>query len=111
MREPYGEEVRRIGDLLSTYIGGAAGLAGRRPAPMVIGQGWTDPIFPGDEALRVAARARAAGADVSVLFGDLGHGWAGNPARVDREINDAAAAFLRQRLQPGAAAFVPGVTV
>jgi dienelactone hydrolase len=111
MREPYGEDVRRIGDLFSTYLGGAAGLAGRRPAPMVIGQGWTDGLFPGDEALRVAERARAAGADVSVLLGDFGHGWAGNPMRADREINDAAAAFLRQRLQPGAASFVPGATV
>jgi dienelactone hydrolase len=111
MQEPYGADVKRIGDLLSTYIGGAAGLAGRTPAPMIIGQGWTDELFPADEALRIAERARAAGADVSLLLGNIGHGWAGNPARVDREFNDAAAAFLAQRLQPGAATFNPGVTL
>jgi predicted acyl esterase len=103
--------VRRIADVFSRYIGGAAGLRGGTPAPMIIAQGWTDELFPADEALRAAERARAAGADVSLLLGDFGHGWAGNAKPVDLEYNDVAAAFLRQRLRPGAAVATPGVTL
>jgi len=95
-REPFGPDVGGIARTLSRYIGGAAGLRGRQPAPLMIENGWTDELLPADEALRTAARATRP----KLLLGDLGHGWAHNPRRTDRVFNDLGAAFLRIHLQP-----------
>ena len=45
------------------------------PAPTLIANGWTDDLFPVDEALRFANRTRARhpGAVVSLMFLDFGH--------------------------------------
>jgi dienelactone hydrolase len=99
--DPDGSESRGIARLISRFIGGAAGIEGGTPAPIVLANGFTDELFPADEALRVAARARAAGGTARVMLGDFGHGWAGNVAVTQRTFNDAAAGFLRLHLQPG----------
>ena len=62
----------------------------------MIENGWTDELFPADEALRIGARARRP----RLLLGDLGHGWAHNPRKSDRVFNDLGAAFFRNLLQP-----------
>jgi hypothetical protein len=95
-REPFGAGVAPIAKTLTSYIGGGAGLRGASPAPLMIENGWTDELFPADEALRTAARAPGA----KLLLGDLGHGWAHNPAKSDRVFNDLGAAFFRIHLQP-----------
>jgi hypothetical protein len=95
-REPFRPEVRTIARTLTTYIGGAAGLRGSEPAPLMIENGWTDELFPADEALRVAAGATRP----RLLLGDLGHGWAHNPRAGDRVFNDLGARFFRRLLQP-----------
>jgi hypothetical protein len=95
-REPFGPEVRGIAQTLTEFIGGAAGLRGDEPAPLMIENGWTDELFPVDEALRTAAGATRP----KLLLGDLGHGWAHNPRRSDRVFNDLGAAFFRIHLQP-----------
>lgn len=94
--EPFGPDVKSIARTLTTYIGGAAGLHGSVPAPLMIENGWTDELFPADEALRIAARATRP----KLLLGDLGHGWAHNPRTSDRVFNDLGAAFFRNLLQP-----------
>jgi dienelactone hydrolase len=45
------------------------------PAPLLISNGWTDDLFPADEAIRFYNRTRAnhPGADISLLFSDHGH--------------------------------------
>jgi predicted acyl esterase len=45
------------------------------PAPLLISNGWTDDLFPPDEAIRFYHRTRAAhpGAPVSLIFTDHGH--------------------------------------
>ncbi len=95
-REPFAPEVTTIARTLSTYIGGAAGLRGSKPAPLMIENGWTDELFPADEALRIGAGATRP----KLLLGDLGHGWAHNPRQSDRVFNDLGAAFFRSLLQP-----------
>jgi hypothetical protein len=95
-RESFRPEVRTIARTLTTYIGGAAGLRGSEPAPLMIENGWTDELFPADEALRIGAGATRP----KLLLGDLGHGWAHNPRQSDRVFNDLGAAFFRTLLQP-----------
>jgi len=45
------------------------------PAPLLISNGWTDDLFPPDEAIRFYNRTRSEhpGADISLLFSDHGH--------------------------------------
>jgi pimeloyl-ACP methyl ester carboxylesterase len=56
------------------------------PAPTVIQSGWTDSLFPVNEALHYTNRVQAAGAKTPLLlvFDDVGHPWAQDkPADVD----------------------------
>ena len=96
LREPFGPEVSGIAQTLTNYIGGAAGLRGSEPAPLMIENGWTDELFPADEALRIGAGATRP----KLLLGDLGHGWAHNPPATDKAFNDLGADFFRIHLQP-----------
>ena len=45
------------------------------PAPLLISSGWTDDLFPADEAIRFYNRTRTQypGADISLFFGSFGH--------------------------------------
>jgi predicted acyl esterase len=46
------------------------------PAPLLIANGWTDDLFPADEAIRLynRTRTRYPGAPVSLFLSDVGHG-------------------------------------
>jgi predicted acyl esterase len=48
------------------------------PAPLLIANGWTDDLFPADEAIRFynRTRTRHLGVPISLLLADLGHGRA-----------------------------------
>ncbi|HXQ18075.1 MAG TPA: alpha/beta fold hydrolase [Acidimicrobiales bacterium] len=66
------------------------------PAPTVIQSGWTDSLFPVDEALHYTNRVAALGASTPLLamFDDVGHPWAQDKAG-DLAFNDRTAiAFL-----------------
>ena len=59
------------------------------PAPLLIANGWTDDLFPADEALRYYNRTKTQypNAPVSLFFGDWGHPRAQNkPADVARYV-------------------------
>jgi dienelactone hydrolase len=61
------------------------------PAPLLISNGWTDDLFPADEAIRFYNRTRAEhpSADISLYFMDYGH-QRGRNASGDRALLDAA---------------------
>ncbi|MBA2522472.1 MAG: acetylxylan esterase [Solirubrobacterales bacterium] len=63
----------------------------RPPSPLLISNGWTDDLFPAEEATRFYNRTRNQypGADVSLMFFDFGHARGQNKA--------ADAALLRTR--------------
>jgi hypothetical protein len=72
------------------------------PAPLLISNGWTDDIFPADEALRFYNRTRTEhpDADISVFFLDYGHQRGQN--------KDADTALLRQRQEAWFAHYLKG---
>ncbi len=81
------------------------------PAPLLISNGWTDDIFPVDEATRFYNRTRAEhpGADISLFFLDYGH-QRGQNKEADIDLLRAAQdAFLAHHLT-GAPAPPGGVT-
>jgi len=57
-------------------------------------QGFTDPLFPGVQALQQSARLEAARYPVWTFLGDLGHSYAGNPRAVWHVANDTANDWL-----------------
>ena len=52
------------------------------PAPLLISNGFTDDLFPADEAIRYYNRIRSQypNAPISLLFGDFGHMRGGQQA-------------------------------
>lgn len=82
--EPYrGDDVRFIVNQLRRYHSAYYIRASEPPAPLFVASGFTDDLFPVDEALRFANRTRERypGAPISLLFGDLGHQRASNKPR------------------------------
>jgi fermentation-respiration switch protein FrsA (DUF1100 family) len=74
----------------------AYGLPGA-PAPLLIENGWTDDLFPPEQAIRIYNQA--AGSAVSLQFGDLGHSRGSNKPTVNRAFNEQGAAFFGHYLQ------------
>jgi predicted acyl esterase len=68
-----------------------------QPAPLLIANGFTDDLFPADEAIRFYNRIRSLHpmAPVSLFFGDFGHPRAAeNKSPETGELNDAGDAWL-----------------
>jgi predicted acyl esterase len=80
------------------------------PAPLLIQNGWTDDLFPPEEALRIynAVRDSDANAPVSLQFGDLGHARGTNVPNADRAFQDQGAAFFDHYLKGSGSAPAPG---
>jgi pimeloyl-ACP methyl ester carboxylesterase len=70
------------------------------PAPLLIQSGWTDELFPPEQALRVYAYLRSVNpkARVSLQLGDLGHSRGSNKAGLNHYFNDQAAGFFAANL-------------
>jgi len=70
------------------------------PAPLLIESGWTDELFPAEQALRVYSylRSRNRKAPVSLQLGDLGHSRGSNKPALNHFFNDQAAKFFAHRL-------------
>jgi predicted acyl esterase len=79
------------------------------PAPLLIESGWTDELFPPEQALRVYGYLRSTNrrAPVSLQLGDLGHSRGSNKAATNHYFNDQAAKFFAARLL-GAKKGAPG---
>ena len=79
--EPYTDpEAQTIVRLLSRYHSPYYIDPSRAPAPLFIASGFTDDLFPVDEALRFANRTRSLypGNPLSLFLGDFGHQRAAN---------------------------------
>jgi predicted acyl esterase len=66
------------------------------PAPVLISNGFTDDLFPADEAISYynQIRSRYPNAPISLLFGDFGHMRANNKAAEIAALGDAQDAWL-----------------
>lgn len=73
--EPYGADERALADELAAHHSAYYLDHSRAPAPTLIANGWTDDLFPVDEALRYYNRTRAQYPDapLSLMFLDFGH--------------------------------------
>ena len=73
--EPYGADERAIAKEIATYHSSYYLDHSRAPAPLLISNGWTDDLFPVDEALRYYNRTRAQYPDapIALMFFDYGH--------------------------------------
>lgn len=71
------------------------------PAPLLISNGWTDDIFPADEAIRFYNRTRAEhpGADISLFFLDSGHQRGQNKGADLAHLTQRQNAFLAHHLK------------
>jgi fermentation-respiration switch protein FrsA (DUF1100 family) len=80
------------------------------PAPLLIENGWTDDLFPPEQALRIYnyLRSRDPNAPVSLQFGDLGHSRGANKPALNRYLNDQAARFFKQHLKHKGTGPAPG---
>ncbi len=79
--EPYTDpEAQTIVSLLTRYHSAHYIDSSRAPAPLFIASGFTDDLFPVDEALRFANRTRSLypRSPLSLFFGDFGHQRAAN---------------------------------
>jgi X-Pro dipeptidyl-peptidase (S15 family) len=88
--EPYDDAtVRRIVELLVDYHSAYYVPTGRRgPAPLLLSSGFTDDLFPADEAIRFANRTRRKfpRTPLGLLLGDFGHQRASNKPEERREL-------------------------
>ena len=75
-----------------------------RPAPLLIENGWTDDLFPPEQALRVYRYLRSRSHDfpVSLQFGDLGHSRGSNKPGLNHYFNNQGARFFAAHLKGGA---------
>jgi predicted acyl esterase len=73
--EPYGADERAIADELAAHHSPYYLDHSRTPAPTLIANGWTDDLFPVDEALRYYNRTRAEHPDtpLALMLLDFGH--------------------------------------
>jgi len=70
------------------------------PAPLLIQSGWTDELFPPEQALRAYRylRSRDRRAPVALQLGDLGHSRGSNKPGLNHAFNDQAARFFAAHL-------------
>jgi len=97
--EPVGDDQRGVADeIFNHHQGFGLPRSGAGVPPLLIQNGWTDDLFPVQEALRVYndLRATDAGARVSLQFGDLGHDRGQNKKNADVAFNDQGNAFFDQ---------------
>jgi len=112
--EPYGTDLVLSGGVLSSRKG-PAGLFGSTPSPLLLQNGWTDDLFPVDQALMIYNDTdHGQKGPVSLQFGDLGHGRGAEKVGQEQYFNDKGAAFfdayLKKQGTPPAAGSVDVTT-
>jgi predicted acyl esterase len=97
--EPYGANVKAVAKQFLTFKSAVA-LKGT-PAPLLVMDGWTDPVFPATEALKPynLLRSKTKKAPVALQLGDVGHFRAGNPLGSYKRFNADGAAFFAHYLK------------
>jgi fermentation-respiration switch protein FrsA (DUF1100 family) len=94
--EPYGSDAQTVAsEIYADHQ--AYGLPGT-PAPLLIENGWTDDLFPPEQAIRVYNQVGSS-APVTLQFGDLGHSRGSNKPTVNTAFNDQGSAFFGSYLQ------------
>jgi fermentation-respiration switch protein FrsA (DUF1100 family) len=103
--EPYGSDAQAVASQI--YANHQAyGLPGT-PSPLLIENGWTDDLFPPEQAIRVYNQVGSS-APVSLQFGDLGHSRGSNKPTVNTAFNDQGSGFFASYLQGTGAPPAPG---
>ncbi len=96
--EPYDGDptVTSIVDEITAHHSGYYIDHSQPPAPLLISNGFTDDLFPADEAIRFYDRTKSQypGAPLSMLFGDFGHPRAANKSADSSVRNSAQDAWL-----------------
>src|SRR2546423_13961164 len=101
---PSSEAQAAVAEIVAHHQG--YGLPGT-PSPLLIENGWTDDLFPPEQALRVYNQVKNV-APVSLQFGDLGHSRGSNKQTVNRPFNAQGAAFFASYLQGSGTSPAPG---
>src|SRR5436190_6797030 len=103
--EPPSDEAKaRLAEIYRDHQG--YGLPGS-PSPLLIENGWTDDLFPPEQAIRVYNQASGS-SPVSLQFGDLGHSRGSNKPTVNHPFNDQGAAFFDHYLRGASGGPAPG---
>jgi fermentation-respiration switch protein FrsA (DUF1100 family) len=103
--EPYSPTaVSRLREIYADHQ--AYGLSGT-PAPLLVENGWTDDLFPPEQAIRVYNQV-AGKSPVSLQFGDLGHSRGSNKAATNQALNAQGGAFFDRYLRGAAGGPAPG---
>jgi fermentation-respiration switch protein FrsA (DUF1100 family) len=103
--EPASDEAKaRLAEIYAHHQ--AYGLSGT-PAPLLIENGWTDDLFPPEQAIRIYNQASGR-SPVSLQFGDLGHSRGSNKPTVNHAFNDQGAAFFGRYLRGASGGPAPG---
>src|SRR4051812_26807007 len=102
--EPYSDSTAQaVVDTLERYHSSYYIDHGEPPAPLFVASGFTDDLFPVDEALRFANRTRSEypGAPLSLMFGDFGHQRAANKPADRARLLAAIHAWMEHWLRGG----------
>ncbi len=96
--------VQDIVDQVTTYHSSYYIDHSRAPAPLLISNGWTDDLFPADEAIRFYNRTRAEypGSDISLVFYDYGHQRGQNKSADNDLLDDRQEAWFDHYVKGGA---------
>ncbi len=111
--EPYTDrDARRVVQQLTSFHSPYYVTPRRPPAPLFIASGFTDDLFPTDEALRYANRTRKLHPHVplSLLLGDFGHQRASNDPLERKVLIERLHRFFDRRLRGIGKGLAPGVT-
>ena len=112
--EPYGTAIQLAGGLQSSRKS-AAGLFGSTPSPMLVQDGFTDDLFPANQALMIYNDTdHGRKGPVSLQLGDTGHGRGAVKPNQEQYWNNQGAAFfdayLKKQGKPPAAGSVNAFT-
>jgi dienelactone hydrolase len=110
---PYTDpQARAIVDTLTRFHSPFHIDASTPPAPLLIASGFTDDLFPVDEATRFVNRTRRdhPGVPLSLLVGDFGHQRASNRPADRERLLASVHAWLDRYVRGAAAPVSPGVT-
>ncbi len=90
--EESSQQIARYHDAYGVPLHGA-------PAPLLMIQGWTDDVFPAEQALRVYNQVRASKGYVALLFGDVGHPPASNKTNTSLDFALKGVQFFASKLK------------
>ena len=97
--EPWGPGFEQVANQIYDYHDAAGISSSGTPAPLLIESGWSDDVFPVEQALRVYNEVRASGGDVALMFGDVGHAIASNKAKTGQAFALEATRFFAGNLK------------